>query len=303
MDPEDFTEEEHAALASLESDNTPPPEENDVDEKAGEPAAPSGEPGTPEPPAPTPPGEQSDDDRFNAFREQHKDKSSDELLKLFFQQDRRASRMAYDARKAEEERATFVARAAEVLAARKADIAARRAAFDQQLQDDPDAATRALAEQQFTAEEQQAQAEAEAAERDLRLDQAFQLASSAIPDLPERVRDIYAFGGEMNFTPDELNSIDDGRQLVTLYLASLTGNLIRAGMMDIRGNLVQPPPAVQATDPRLTTPAAPRTLNGTPPRPTDAAKSPEQTMADLLNMNEADFAKLSTEDLMRLTGG
>lgn len=218
------------------------------------------------------------------------------------QRQRGANRLAF-AVKAEEERTAFVARAAEVLAARRADIAARRAAFDQQLQDDPDAATRALAEQQFTAEELQAQAEAEAAERDLRLDQAFQLASSAIPDLPERVKDIYAFGGEMNFTPEELNAIDDGRQLVTLYLASLTGNLMRAGMIDIRGNLLQAPPAVQTTDPRLTTPAVPRTLNGTPPRPTDAAKTPEQTMADLLNMTEADFAKLSTEDLMRLTGG
>lgn len=306
MDDDELTAEEQSALDSLALDNTaPPPEDEDGLDAAAPPAGDAAAvvvpPAVVVDPAAAP--AETDDAKFEAFRAQHAGKTPDEVLRIAFQQERRATRTAFDARRATEERNQVVARATSALEARKAAIADKRSRFDQQLEQDPDAATRALAHQRFDEEERAAEAEATRVAHEARLDEAFELAYSAIPDLQTKLPEIYAFGGEMNYSPEELKGIADGRDLVTLYLASLAGNLIKGGLMDTRGTLVAAPPSVEATDPRLTAPAAVRTLSSAPARAADVAKSPEQALQDVLGLSDADFDKLTTEDLIRLTGG
>lgn len=302
---EEFTPEELAALQSLENDNTPPP--TDDEEGGSAPVAPADA----TPPAPdaaastTPPADGADADaaKFEAFRAKHADKTPDELLRMFFQQESRANRMAFDARQAQDQRNQVIERARQALEDQKRQIQDRRKAFNDQLENDPDAATRALAEERFNAEERRAIAEAENAEREARIDEAYALAATAIPDLPTQMKDIFAFGQEMNYTPEELNGIVDGRDIVTLYLAKLSGTMIKAGLMDIRGNMVGTPPSVAATDPRLTAPAPIRTVGSAPARAPNATRSPEDALADILTLSDAEFAKLSIEQLMKLTEG
>lgn len=304
MDPEEFTEEEQAAYDSLQLDNTPPPDEDDA-QPGADAVAPVANPVPAEPAAPAPApaeGGEPDAEKFEAFKKLHEGKSADELLTLFFQQERRANRSSYDARQATERLQSIVTRARQTLEQKTSEIQARREAFQRQLEEDPDAATRALAESRFTEEEEAARAEVERAEREARIESAFGLAMAAIPDLPNKIGGIYQFGSEMNFSKDELEAIDDGRQLVTLWLASLAGNLIRGQMMDLQGNLIAAPPAVAATDPRLSMPNAPRTLTAAPSRPANATKTVEEQINDLLAMSDADFGKLSVEELKRLTG-
>lgn len=301
---DNFTEEEQAALAEV--DDTPPaaetPPEGEAPDGGQPPAGEAAPPAPPAPPAPEAPPANDDAERFRQFSEQHAGKSPEELMRLAFQQERRSNRTGFEQRQTREQRDELVRRITEARDARKAAIAARREEFGQQLENDPDAATRRIAEERFAEEDRLADEEAEQALRDARIDDAYALAATAIPDFATRAPEIMAFGRDMNYSDDELRGIQDGRDMVTLYLASLTGKLIKSGMMDIRGNFTTPPPAVQATDPRLTTPPAPRTLGSAPTRQTDAQKTPEQQMADILQMSDADFAKLDDDALERLIG-
>jgi hypothetical protein len=188
------------------------------------------------------------------------------------------------------------------LAAKKEAVQAKRTEFDQQLEADPDAATRRLAHERFAEEERVAEEEAAQALHEARVSEAFHLASRAIPDFAERAPAILSFGNEMGYSADELRGIADGRDMVTLYLASIAGNMIKAGLMDTKGNLLQQAqPSVQATDPRLKTPAAPQTLSSAPGRTTDAGKSPEQQLLDILNLSPEEFAKIDEDTLLKLT--
>src|SRR5690606_34265284 len=134
--------------------------------------------------------------------------------------------------------------------------------------------TKLLAERAFSADEAAAEAEAEQIERDLRLDEAVSFAGRYIPDFATVAPAMQSFGREMGFSPAEVNDINDGRQLVTLYLAHLTGNLMKAGVIDIRGNLLAAKAVADSvTDPRLKAPGASLTAGsggGQPAAPTSA---------------------------------
>ncbi len=311
---EDFTDEETAALAALELDNTPPAPEDPDEISSGDvadpaaappaapPAAPAAAPVVVDPAAAPPAAAAADDAAFKEWREANKDKTPEELAQLAFQQSKRADRVSFDHRRLTSASADLAKRAREALDSRKGNIAERRAAFDKRLEEDPDGATRDLANQRFTEEERAAEAEVDRLEREARVDEAINLAASAIPDFQKVFPEIQAFGGEMNYSPEEINAISDGRDVVTLYLASRAASLIKAGIMDMRGNIVATaPPAVADTDPRLTPKNAPRTLNNAASRATDAAKTPEQELADILALSDEEFDKIDEATLRRLS--
>lgn len=308
-----------AELKQLEgfmtTDNTvPPPDESEGAPAAAAPEAPAA-PAAPSAPAPTAPvapsapaaprpgdpipaaPEQTDDERFAAWQAQHAGKSPEELAKLAFQQQQRASRAEAEKRRTGETLAQIqdrVRTASERAAAERERISAERTAFQQRLADDPDAATRELHERQITAEEARIAAEEHAA----RVDAAIGLASLALPDFQERAARVYAFGNAVGYSQQELAGISDGRDLITLSLAEMSARLIQAGMMDMKGNLMAAPPAAEATDPRLTAPTPMATLSSAPARAAPAGNGNVVRQAtDILSMNDADFAKLPAAEL------
>lgn len=283
-----------------------------------DPAAPAPDGGAVDPAAPTDPadpaladpaagddkgGAPATDDELKDFLSKHKDKSPEELATLLYQQHKRADRANFSARNSQKAIEDMRARAQERLNARKAEIADEKKKFAETLEADPDAAARLLADRAFAEEERAAQEEAEQVEREARFDEAIGFAGKYIPDFAKTAPAMQSFGMEMGFTPEEVAGIDDGRQLVVLYLANLAGNMLKAGAIDIRGNLrTTQPVAEEPSDPRLRQPAAPTTAGsggGQPAAPTPLDKQ----AAAMLQMSEEDFAKLSDADLEKVFGG
>jgi hypothetical protein len=306
------TEEELRIAAELDSDpNAPLPPPEDADGLPVPPAPEAPAPATDAPAAdapaadaPAPPVVQTEDEKFAAWKAQHAGKTPEEIERLAFQQSQRAAGAAFQQRRAAESLEAIQTRAREALeraATRKAQLAETRTAFDQQLQDDPDAATRAVHERMMSAEERAI----ERAEHEAKLDSAIALASTAIPNFQQTAPETYAFGAEMNYSPEELSNISDGRDLVVLHLASLTGKLIKSGVMDIHGNFKKMPGAVAQTDPRLTAPAPVTTLSSAPARNVGGGATVDSQLLDLTKMSDADFDKLDPavlEGLLRKAG-
>jgi hypothetical protein len=287
-----FTPEEETAAAAFEkSTEVPPPEDGEA--PAADPAAAAAPPPPPPPPPPAPApavdpaaapadpaaaaaaaaaaaGTSTDDPEFKAWWDKHKDKSPEEIARLAFQQGKRANREGFTARKTQEQLDDVARRAAETLAARKTDIENRRKAFDEKLKDDPDAAAKEVNDRLL--DEELARAEADA--HVTRVDTAIGFAETYIPDFRTEYPQIRSFGEEIGYSKAELNGITDGRDIVTLNLARLAGNLIKAGVIDVRGQFLKAPePIAQVpTDPRLTAPAPVTTLSSAPGAPATAAR-------------------------------
>lgn len=292
---DDLTEEELKLLNEGMSDSTVPPED-DADgvppaDEGGEPAPAAPAPAATEAPAAEPAA--NDDGGMSEFMAKHAGKSPEELLRIAFQQSQRAGKAEVTQRQTQEQIDSIRTRAQEVLAQRRQAIAEKRENFKTRLQEDPDAATLELHEQLLAREE----AAAEGEEHLARIDSAIELASTVIPDFANRYKDIAAFGGELNFTPEEINAIDDGRQIVTLYLASIAGNMIKSGVMDVAGNFRSMPTPTAETDPRLKLPEKTMTSLSNPGSTTDASGDTAQALANMLQMSDADFDKMSDAEI------
>lgn len=314
---DDLSADEQKALDTfMTTDNTAPP----ADEQEGAPAAPAPAPAPAEPaapaapaaPAPTAPAdpaappaapaptEQTEDERFAAWRAQHEGKTPEELARLAFQQTQRANGAEGRARTANQSLQQINERVeaarTRAAAARQA-IADRQKTFNEQLQTDPDAATKTLRDERDAAD----LAAIDAEEHSARVDAAIGLASTAFPDFEQRAPSVYGFGGEMGYSKEELAGISDGRDLVVLTMAEGMARLMKAGLVDARTMQLRaaPPPVVDPapTDPRLTAPAPVATLSSTPARPANANATPGRQATDLLNMSDADFAKLPPAEL------
>jgi|GWRWMinimDraft_5_1066013.scaffolds.fasta_scaffold02055_2 hypothetical protein len=287
---DDFSDEELKALNEGMADDTLPP----PDESEGAPAEPVVEPVVaPVDPAAAVEPAVENDGGMSEFMAKHAGKTPEELLKIAFQQSQRAGKAEVGQRQSQEQIDSFRVKAQEVLAARKQAIADKREAFHQRLQEDPDAATLELHESLLAREE----AAAEGEEHLARIDSAIELASGAIPDFANRYQDIAAFGQELNFTTEEINAIDDGRHLVTLYLASLSGNLIKSGVMDAAGNFRSMPTPTAQTDPRLELPKNAMTSLSTPGNAATPTTDMGQELANLLQLSDADFDNLTEAEL------
>ena len=244
--------------------------------------------------------EQTEEQELAAFLEKHKGKSPEELARLAFQQQKRANREAATNRTTREAVNQLAERARQAAERRQqvgTDIEAKKAAFREKLASDPDAAVAELFDGIADGQLQQA----DAAVVQARQDAAIAFADEHIPDFGKRWPEMHGLAKEIGFTDAELDQIDDGRPLVMLSLAAMTARLMKAGVMDRFGNIVNAA-AVTTTpvDPRLAAPDPQGTLgNG---RGAKTNPSTADQLNELLAMSEEEFAKVDPkviEDLMR----
>lgn len=308
---DEITPEEQAALdAHMKDGAVPPPDEAEgkgavaaaIAEAATTGVAPAPAPAAPAPPAPpapadAPAAEPVVDPELAGWLEKNKDKTPEELATLAFNADKRARKEGFKARTTVDQLRGVSERAAAALDARRAAAETEKAAFAARLAEDPDAVA-------LEQNSQRIDADIAAAEADLhnaKLDEAIGFAETYIPDFQKNAPQVFGFGEEIGYSKEELGRITDGRDIVTLNLARLAGGLIKAGVIDVAGNFLSAPVPVAATDPRLNPPAPVATLGAAPARPGGAATGIEQKLTDIANLSDAEFDKLSSEELENLT--
>lgn len=268
---------------------------------AADPATPPADPAA-DPAAPTPPAPPADED-LATFIERHKDKTPAELAELIANRGKRANRQAFQQRRGRSPEQIAADR--EALRTRRTNATQGKDTFKATLATDPDAATEELNNRLADAElERVAQAEAalDAEEQNARLDEAISMGDKYIPEFRTVYPDIVEFGKNVGYSPEELDAIDDGRDLVVLNLARIAGQLIVSKVIDRTGKLL---PAIQPTtetpqDPRLRAPAAPATHGGAPGG--GPALTIDKQIDNALGMSDADFDKLSDSELARMMG-
>lgn len=309
--------EEEELRKLMESDDVPEPDEKDgaSTDDDGDPSdddgdEPNDDDGDPVPPKkdqePKDEGDDDDgddagdDDQWRDFLDKHKGKSPEELARLAFQQNKRANRASYDGRQAQERLNSVLGRIEEAKKARVTALEQQRAEFDRKLETDPDAATREAYEQSLRREQAEAEAEADREAFEARAGAAVEFASAYIPDFAQRAPAIRDFGLEMGFTQDEVHGLVDGRQIVTLHLAAIAGNMMKAGLIDPSGKFLKLPEPVkprESGDEQGEKPQRRTQFSRQPARGPGTQKSLEERLADISNMSDADFAKLSDTEL------
>lgn len=308
---DELTPEEEALLAS---DATVPPAEEggegsvedairEAGQKAGE-AEPAKEPAAaevdpaaktpaePDPAAPTATEEEIAERDLAAFLEKHKGKTPEELARIALQQNKRANRAEATNRKTNEQISAIAERARRAAEERQrvaTEAPNRKNQFREKLASDPDAATAELHDRMVDAEVEAAEAAAKAA----RLDQAIVFADEHIPEFGKQWPGMQAIAKEFGYTDAELDNIEDGRALVMLNLANYSARLMKAGIMDRLGNIVNVPQMeTTPVDPRLAAPDPQKTLGGAGARSTRGAQTVEQQLAEINNMSDEEFNKL-----------
>lgn len=242
------------------------------------------------------------EDEWRSFLAKHKDKSPEDLAKLAFQQQKRANREAYDSRQSTERLNAMLDRIQQARDARLQEVANRRSDFDKKVQDDPDAALREAHAERLAEEERSINEAAEREAFSVRARQAAEIAAQAIPNFHEEAPKIGRWAqDEMGFSSEEIGSIVDPRMIVTLHLARMAGNMMRAGILTPQGKFANLPTAVKEGDGDKGGNTQRRTqFSRQPARGSQVAKSVEQRMADVANMSDADFDKLSDAELEAL---
>jgi hypothetical protein len=132
--------------------------------------------------------------------------------------------------------------------------------------------------------------EADQAVQTARVEEAIVFADTHIPEFPRQWPAMHALANEIGYSNDEINAIDDGRSLIVLSLANHTARLMKAGIMDRFGNIVNVPQLeTTPVDPRLAAPDPQRTLGGTGARSTRGSATIEQQLAEMANMSDEEF--------------
>lgn len=243
----------------------------------------------------------SGDDEVSQFLERHKGKSTEEIARIALQQQKRANRAEFSSRATTDKLTTVLERIQTARDARLTDIAAARTAFQERVATDPDAALLEARESTLTAEEQRVQQEAEAAAFNARAEAAIDFAGQLIPDFPTAAPKLRSFGLEMGFTPEEVDSVADGRQLVMLHLGNIAANLMKAGVIDTAGRFIGVPESVVPISGDAGAPPPRGTgFQRQPGRGAATAKTIDARLADVSAMSDADFAKMSDADLNAL---
>lgn len=307
---EEFTPEEEAAL----KDTTVPPAEEEGEGNVEEAIAAAGQGKEPAPaaaeepkpaegqPQPKPTDEPPVDpaaaeaEDLAAFLEKHKGKTPDELAKLAYQQSKRASKEAATTRQVKQkvgaiaERARTAATKRDLLASAVPDLKER---FKQRLAEDPDAATAELFDALIDSKLTEADATVQAA----RVEDAIQFADSHIPEFGKNWPEMHELGRELGYTDDEINAIDDGRPLVALYLANIAARMMKAGIIDRFGNMLNIP-HVEPTplDPRLAAPDPQRTLGAGGSRGVRGAQTVEQQLNEIAEMTDEQLNKFERDN-------
>ncbi|MGE0716286.1 MAG: hypothetical protein AB7P02_12665 [Alphaproteobacteria bacterium] len=320
---EDVTAKEEALLRAdqtpLPPADDPKPAEANDDTEADEPAKPEDE----KPALEAPAEEEGDDDQLAAFMEKHKGKSAEELLRIAYQQSRArqeakgdAKRARADAQAHQERLAEIATKIKEAREARLKEIEEKDKAFEEELRADPDAATRRLHQEHVR--RQREELDNQAREEQGRAWQEFVeqqrvLTRDAIPDFETVQEELVRYAiEERGYTPNEIMAASDHRDIVTLDRARRFDALVKAGVIDAKGNFLAAPsapaaaPAGKAAQARQIlqgqTPAnAPRTLSDTRGvRPRGGPKALRDRAKELADMSDMDFSKVSEKDLEAL---
>jgi hypothetical protein len=201
-----LTPEEEEKLKEFDTAAGAPPTEAE----AG--APPVAEPAAAEPAAAAPAPAPSEDEEYQAWLKANEGKTPEEISRLAFQQSKRASREAFQARRTGETMAQFQTRltgALERAEARRANLADRTRGFQEKLEKDPDGATKEV----FQSLADREAAEIDREEDDARMDSALAFARQAVPDFDRLAPQIMQFGEGMGYSKAELAGIRDGRDL------------------------------------------------------------------------------------------
>jgi hypothetical protein len=262
-------------------------------------AAPAADPAA-DPAAATPPANET----LSAFIARHKDKSPEQLAELLENRGKRSNKQAFQARRGKSPEQIKNER--ELLAAQRASSQRGTQTFKEKLENDPDAAASELHDRLAQQELERIAAQEAALDRDeanLRFDTAIEVGDKYIPDFRETYPAMVQFAHDVGYSQEEVNGIDDGRDLIILNLARIAGNLMQTKVIDTTGRLLPQIKAVNDTpqDPRLTAPAPIATHTGASGG--GAALTLEQQAAAATTMSDADFEKLSPEMLNKLMGG
>ena len=297
---ETLTAEEQDVLKQFDgSTELPPPDDSGETDPAAA-AAPDPVPADPVPAADAP------DPELAAFLEKHKGKSTDELAKLAFDQNKRANgdaaRARTETKKVVDFQAKLAAAAARVQATRDGNEA-ERTRFEEQLRNDPDAATKALHDRLLGNDQQTAEQELFAAQQEA----ARGVFAQAVPDADRHLPAAFDFAREFNYTDEEIANISDPRDMVMLHLASITGRMVKAGLIDVQGNILMQPDGAttSTTDPRLAAKPGLQTLGSGGGRPSAAATGVDEQLQSMLSMTEDEMAALPPEKfaaIMRAAG-
>lgn len=276
---EEFTPEEEAAL----KDTTVPPAEEEGEGNVEQAIVDAGQAKEPDPaPAPAPaaepkPGEEpppkpaeeppvdqaaAEAAELAAFLEKHKGKSVEEMAKIAIQQTKRATKEAATTRQVRQKVGVIAQRARDASERREkiaSSVPDLKEKFRSRLAEDPDAAVAEL----FDGLVDSKLSEADAAVQSARIDDAIEFADSHIPEFGQNWPQMHELANELGFKDEEVDAIDDGRTLVALYLANIAGRLMKSGVIDRLGNIVNLP-HIEPTplDPRLAAPDPQRTLGG-----------------------------------------
>jgi hypothetical protein len=286
--------------------------------KAAEPeqkAAPAAEEGAEE-------EEAEADDSFKAFLAKHKDKKPEDILRLAFQQDAARRERATEAKRHREEAEThsrtlqtLLQRIEQARQAKAQEVAQRRQSFDDELKADPDAATRKLHEEMLRREQQELEARQwnDFVETQRRaFDETIRKETGkGMQDIRE---DLFRYAVEDGgYTPEEVSRASDARDLITLDRARRFMGLVKAGVINMNGEInpnyrAQPAPQQPATQQQpqslqargqeaLARSArmaqqAPRTLSDARGGNPNAQKSLRARAEEILNLDMKDFGKL-----------
>lgn len=315
-DEPELTDDEKAALEAEKTDNTLPPadseeggeepspapaaEETPAEEALAEEGKPAAEakPAEAEKPAEQAAPQPTEEDELAAFLEKHKGKSPEELARLAFQQSKRANREGAASRVASQQLQSLAERAKAALERRNKILEAvpdAKKRFRDRLKEDPDGATAELYDRLVEREAAAADGVVEQAQ----FEQAVGFAQAHVPAFEQRWPYMRALAAEVGYSPEEINSVRDGRDIVVLSLAQVAADLMKGGFIDAYGRPtgLLPKPTEEATDPRLTGPEPIRTVGSGGARANDATPSPEEAMRNLLALSDEDFDKMSEEEI------
>lgn len=280
--------------------------EEDLDTKEDPPAAkPEAKPEGEVPPAnEDPPADGDADAELAAFMEAHKGKTTEELARLAFDQQKRANAAGFAQRNSDKVLTDLRTAAKARAAAKLADLEEKKKKFAELQETDPDAAAKMLFDEKIADEQAGIAAEEDETEREVRVTEALEYAAQFIPNLPANGPKLFGLATEMGFSAEEVSGITDGRQLVTLHLANLGKTAMIAGLIDRSGKILAPMPQGDdpKQDPRLKAPA-PHTTAGSGGGAPPAQTTQDQKLQDALLLSDKELDALSADELEALLGG
>jgi hypothetical protein len=258
---------------------------------------------------------EEEDDEFKSFLDKHKGKKPDEILKLLHQQNKARAATNVEAKRYREEAEQHartlqqvMERIAQARQQKAQEIASRRQRFDEELKQDPDAATRNLHDQMLRKEQEELERQQWSAFIENQRQQFdSQLRKEIGKGMQDVAEDLFRYAVEDGgYTPEEVSRASDARDLITLDRARRFMSLVKSGVVMPNGQInpnYRPQPqqtqqpqqrGQQALDRAARIAAeAPRTLSDARGANPDARKSLRARAEEILSLDQREFGRLA----------